>query len=117
MSQSDKISLPKSSSPNSDILKNKLDAKRVDNGWAGKLFGSNEHTSVYVGWFITSLLLLFAISYTFAYLYYTIQFAANSSTARTDAVMLPNDVWRLVIPVVTAFLGYLFGTRGRRASA
>ena len=81
--------------PFSEGLTERLEEKRLDAGWLGKLFGSSQYAPFNIAGIM--LILLLAIG---AYCLY-------APPEKISAL----EVWKVLAPIITMILGYLFGRR------
>lgn len=71
-----------------------LKAKKVDLGLLGKFFGSRENAPMNIAGFILILLV-----------------AAGTIPLFWETKVPAGDVWKIILPIVTLTLGYLFGKK------
>lgn len=86
----------------SDEKKKKMDHEY---GLFSKFFGTNEkNVALYIVALIAILLITISFIYTILWLYWP------------QDNFIPKELWTLIVPVVTAMLGYVFGSNGNKSN-
>lgn len=81
--------------PSSEGFTERLEEKRLDAGWLGKLFGSSKYAPFNIAGIVLILIVVIG-----AYCLY-------APPEKTSAL----EVWKVLAPIITMILGYLFGRR------
>lgn len=91
-----------------DVFRSSLEEKKLENdaekgrrGWVGRIWGDGNNSAVNIAGILIVLLVVIGAGYTFWML----------SVGWQESHSQVLDFWKVIVPLITLALGYLFGKR------